>query len=217
VGVAASYRSALPQRWGWHCSVRDGVVMAGMVAQGRWRQRIHASLVRRHGVVLGERGAGVRPFSRVPPSSFESAVRRPYESARHSVTKLTLASPPRRRTVAGMASPRELAEHRRDMIPRRVRGTARRGFVFYSGTCKCQNIKCPCRGSRYGGGELVRASSEAEPHLRGRRLSSEAEPHPRGRPALKRGGTSPEGATSPRARWNLTRGGDRPSSEAETR
>jgi hypothetical protein len=29
------------------------------------------------------------------------------------------------RTVAGMASPRGLAEQRRDMIPRRVRGVAR--------------------------------------------------------------------------------------------
>jgi hypothetical protein len=38
------------------------------------------------------------------------------------------------------------------------------------------------------------------------RASSEAEPHPRGRPALERGGTSPEGAFSPRARRNLTRG-----------
>jgi hypothetical protein len=35
----------------------------------------------------------------------------------------------------------------------------------------------------------------------------------RAREALERGGTSPEGATDPRARRNLTRGGDRPSSE----
>jgi hypothetical protein len=32
---------------------------------------------------------------------------------------------------------------------------------------------------------------------------------------LERGGTSPEGVTARRARRNLTRGGDRPSSEAE--
>jgi hypothetical protein len=44
---------------------------------------------------------------------------------------------------------------------------------------------------------------------------SEAEPHPRGRPALERGGTSPEGATDPRARRNLARGGVQPSSETE--
>jgi hypothetical protein len=37
----------------------------------------------------------------------------------------------------------------------------------------------------------------------------------RARESLKRGGTSPEGASGPRARRNLTRGGVRPSSEAE--
>jgi hypothetical protein len=67
-----------------------------------------------------------------------------------------------------------------------------------------------------GGGEPVRASSEAEPHRGGVRPSSETEPHPRGRPALERGGTSPEGASGPRARWNLNRGGVQPSSEAES-
>jgi hypothetical protein len=77
-----------------------------------------------------------------------------------------------------------------------------RAFVFDPGACRCQNIKCPGRGSRCGSGGPVRASSEAEPH-------------PRGRPALERGRTSPEGATNPRARRNLTRGGDRPLSEAE--
>jgi hypothetical protein len=74
------------------------------------------------------------------------------------------------------------------MIPRRVRGTTRRGFVFDPGTCMCQNIKCSGWGSRYGGGEPVRASSEAETRARGVRPSSEAE---------------------------LTRGGIPPSSEAE--
>jgi hypothetical protein len=33
------------------------------------------------------------PFSRVPPSSFEGAARRPYWSGWHSVTELTLALP----------------------------------------------------------------------------------------------------------------------------
>jgi hypothetical protein len=79
-----------------------------------------------------------------------------------------------------------------------------RGFVFDPGAYKCQCIKCPCRGSRYGGGEPMRSSSEAGPH-------------PRGRPALERDGTSPEGASGPRARRNLTQGGDRPSSEAGPR
>jgi hypothetical protein len=37
----------------------------------------------------------------------------------------------------------------------------------------------------------------------------------RAREALERGRTAPEGATDPRATRNLTRGGDRPSSEAE--
>jgi hypothetical protein len=37
----------------------------------------------------------------------------------------------------------------------------------------------------------------------------------RDREGLERGRTSPEGATGPRATRNLTRGGDRPSSEAE--
>jgi hypothetical protein len=91
-----------------------------------------------------------------------------------------------------------------------------RGFVFDLGACKCQCIKCPCRGSRCGGGEPTRPSSEAEPHPRGvtapqarRNLtrgsdwsSSEAEPDTRG-------------VTAPRARRNLTRGSGRPSSEVE--
>jgi hypothetical protein len=64
---------------------------------------------------------------------------------------------------------------------------ARHGFIFDPGVCKCQSIKSPCRGSRYGSGEPVRPSSEAEPH--------------------------PRGAIGPRARRNLTRGGDQPSGE----
>jgi hypothetical protein len=36
-----------------------------------------------------------------------------------------------------------------------------------------------------------------------------------GGPAPERGGAPLEGASDPRARWNLTRGGDRPTSEAE--
>jgi hypothetical protein len=54
----------------------------------------------------------------------------------------------------------------------------------------CQNIKCSRRGSGCGSCEPARASSEAEPH-------------PRGHPTLKRGGVSPEGASSPRARQSL--------------
>jgi hypothetical protein len=97
-------------------------------------------------------------------------------------------------------------------------------------------------GEQFGGGELARASSEAEPHPSGRpalerggtslkgtssprarrnitrggvQPSSEAEPHPRGRPALERGGTSPEGASSPRARRNFVSVVLCPSSEAQ--
>jgi hypothetical protein len=67
----------------------------------------------------------------------------------------------------------------------------------------CQNIKCFGQGSGCGSGEPTRASSEAESHLRGR-------------PALERGGIPPEGASSPRALWSLTRGGVRPSSAAKS-
>jgi hypothetical protein len=133
------------------------------------------------------------------------------------------------RIVAGMASQGGLAERRRDMILRRVRGTAWRRFVFDLGAYMCQNIKCSGQGSRCGSGEPMRASSEAESSLEGvsgprarRSLtrgavqpSSVAKSHPRGRPALERGGISPEGVTSPRARWSLARRGVQPSSEVE--
>jgi hypothetical protein len=49
-----------------------------------------------------------------------------------------------------------------------------------------------------------------------RAASSEVENHPRGCEALERGGYSPEGASIPRARRSLARGGVGPSSEAET-
>jgi hypothetical protein len=45
--------------------------------------------------------------------------------------------------------------------------------------------------------------------------SSEVEFHLRGRPALERGGVTPEGASSPQARWSFTRGGVQPLREAE--
>jgi hypothetical protein len=107
-------------------------------------------------------------------------------------------------TVAGMASPGGFAEQRRDMIPKRVRGMAWREFVFDLGACMCQNIKCSGQGSRYGGGEPVRASSEAETRSRGCLI-------------LERGGASPEVVSDPQARRGLTRGGVPPSSEAEPR
>jgi hypothetical protein len=100
-------------------------------------------------------------------------------------------------TAAGMASPGGLVEQHRDMIPRRVRGTAWHEFVFDSGACMCQNIKCSGRRSRRGSGEPVRVSSEAESHSRGCL-------------ALERGGASPAGASSPRARRSFARGASSP-------
>jgi hypothetical protein len=79
-----------------------------------------------------------------------------------------------------------------------------RGFVSDRGACGCQSIKCLGQGSRYGGGVLVGASSEAETR-------------PRGRSALERGGTSPVGASSPRARRGFVSAALCPSSEAEFR
>jgi hypothetical protein len=100
-----------------------------------------------------------------------------------------------------MASPGGLAEQRRDMIPRRVRGTAWRGFVFDLGACMCHNIKCSGRGSRCGSGESMRASSEAGSRSRGRLALERGGASPEGasnrRPALERGGVSPEGGVQP--------------------
>jgi hypothetical protein len=68
----------------------------------------------------------------------------------------------------------------------------------------CQKNKGPGRGSRYGGGEPVRASSEAETRSRGRLV------HERGEDLL-------EGASSPRARWSFIGAGPCPSSKVESR
>jgi hypothetical protein len=78
------------------------------------------------------------------------------------------------------------------------------GFVFHLGACICQNIKDPSPGSRYGGGEPVGASSEAETRSRGHLVPE------RGRAWL-------EGASSHRARQNSVGVGLCPSSEAESR
>jgi hypothetical protein len=140
--------------------------MAGMAAQGRWRRRRPASLVRRHGVALCERGTGVRPPLRVPPSSFEGVARRPYGSGWHNVMELTLAL--LHSVLQWWGWPhlegwRTTPGH--DSQARQRDGM--HGFVFDLGACGCQSIKCPSRGSRYGGGEPVRASSEAGTHPRG--------------------------------------------------
>jgi hypothetical protein len=106
-------------------------------------------------------------------------------------------------TVAGVASPAGLAKHRRDMIPRWCQRHGEDSSLTRA-SALCQNIKCSGRRSGCGSGELTRASSETESC-------------PRGRPALERGGVSPEGTSSPRARQSLTRGGIHPSSEVESR
>jgi hypothetical protein len=81
-------------------------------------------LVRRHGVVLGERGAGVRPPFECSTVLFRgrgaSAVREWATQCHRADTGLAAQC----RTLAGMASPGELAEQRRGMIPRSVRGVA---------------------------------------------------------------------------------------------
>jgi hypothetical protein len=62
----------------------------------------------------------------------------------------------------------------------------------------------------------VTPSSETESRSRGRSaLDRGRASRERGRPAPERGGVPLEGASDPRARRNLTRGGDRPTSEAE--
>jgi hypothetical protein len=139
------------------------------------------------------------PFLKVPPSSSKGAARGPYESGVAQCYGSDTALTSQCRTVVGMALPGGLAEQHRDMIPKRVRGTTWRGFAFDLGVCMCQKIKCSGRGS----GEPVRASSEAESRSRGCL-------------ALERDGVSPEGASSPRARRSLARGGVQPSSEAES-
>jgi hypothetical protein len=123
-GVATSRRRALPQRRGWRCSGRDGVVMAGVSAQDRQRRRGPVPLAWCHGVVLGKRGIGVRsPFEgfailfrgRRASVVWEWAAQCHGTDAGHAAQC---------RTVTGMASSGELAEQRRGVIPRRVRGVA---------------------------------------------------------------------------------------------
>jgi hypothetical protein len=59
-------------------------------------------------------------------------------------------------------------------------------------------------------------SSETETRSRGRStLYQGGASRERGRPAPERGGVPLEGASDPRAKRSLTRGGDRPTSEAE--
>jgi hypothetical protein len=62
----------------------------------------------------------------------------------------------------------------------------------------------------------VMPSSEMETRSRGRlALDRDGASREGGRPAPERGGVPLKGASDPRARRNLTRGGDRPTSEVE--
>jgi hypothetical protein len=72
----------------------------GMVLQcPRWRHRAdgdEGDAPHWFDVTASSREGAIQafvPLSRVPSSSFEGAVCGPYESGRHSVTELTLASP----------------------------------------------------------------------------------------------------------------------------
>jgi hypothetical protein len=85
--------------------------------------------------------------------------------------------------VVGMASPGELAEQRRDMIPRRVRGTTCVDSSLTRAPAGVRTLNAPV-------GEQVRGQRACE--------------------GLERGGTSREEATSPRARRNLMRGATGP-------
>jgi hypothetical protein len=174
---------ALPQRQGWRRSAQDGAVTTGMVAQGRWRWRRPASVVRRHDVDLGGRGTGVRPLfegSAVLLRGCCASVVREWVAQGHGADSGLTAQC---RTVVGMASPGELAEQRRDMIPRRVRGTTCVDSSLTRAPAGVRTLNAPV-------GEQVRGQRACE--------------------GLERGGTSREEATSPRARRNLMRGATGP-------
>jgi hypothetical protein len=155
-----------------------------MATEGR------ASLVRHHGVAPCERGTGVRPpfeGSAVLFRGCGTPVVREWVAQCHGAnTGLTTQC----RTVAGMASPRGLAEQRRDMTPRNVGGTACARSV------RALNVPVGGAGTGAVGPQeprARRASLEGASSPRTRRNptrggdcpSSEAEPLPRGRPTLK--------------------------------
>jgi hypothetical protein len=74
-------------------SARDGVAVPEMEAQA---DSDEGDAPHWFDVTASSREGAIQafvPLSRVPSSSFEGAVCGPYESGRHSVTELTLASP----------------------------------------------------------------------------------------------------------------------------
>jgi hypothetical protein len=111
------------QQRAWRCPVvsgshngRDDAAVPGMAAQRQgWPRR--TALVRRHGAVLGGRGAGGRTPFKVPLSSFEGCdveeVRECAAQCRGVDTGLPAQLP------HSMAAHRGLVEQRQDMIPRR--------------------------------------------------------------------------------------------------
>jgi hypothetical protein len=74
-----------------HVSTTPGMVLQWL----GWPHRADGDggRVRRHGMAPRGRGTGVRPPSRVPPSSFEGLAFCPYGSGWHSAAELTPASP----------------------------------------------------------------------------------------------------------------------------
>jgi hypothetical protein len=148
--VAVSCRPALSQRRGWCCSARDGVVMAGMVAQGQWRRRRPTSLVRRHGMDLGGRGTVVLPpfegSAVLLRGCCASAVREWVAQGHGADSGLTAQC----RTVVGMASPGGLAEQRRDMISRRVRGTTCVDLSLSRAPAGVRTLNAPVGGAGTG-------------------------------------------------------------------
>jgi hypothetical protein len=112
--MAMSCRRVFPQHRGWRCNGWDGrtglMVTAGMRPTSRhglvraWNKR--SSYFEGSAVLF--RGCGI-------PAIREWVAQRHGPDAGHAT---------QRRTVVGMASPGELAEQRRGVIPRRVRGVA---------------------------------------------------------------------------------------------
>jgi hypothetical protein len=84
--------------------------MAGMAAQGRWRQRRRVLLVQRHGVVQGERGVGVRPPFEGSAVLFRGCGVSPVREWAAQCHEADTCLAAQCRIVAGMALLGELAE-----------------------------------------------------------------------------------------------------------
>jgi hypothetical protein len=158
--------------------------MAGVAAQDRWRRRGRALLVRRHVEATDEHRTGVRPPSRVPPSSFKGAACRTYESGWHSVAELTMALPHSAVQWWGWPHGEGWQNNAGIWLP-----DASEGWRVPAGV-KALNV--PVGGAGTG------AECPREPRASG--------PHPRGRPALERGGVLSARCCVPQARRSFARG-----------